>query len=196
MRANPERRCARARDGTLREVHRDMATTTTAFPAHLHISDEEPHRLVSHRVTRYLVPLGRCLFAAIFLLSMPMHFSSQGIAYAASEGVPLASLLVPASGVLALLGGASVALGYQARFGAFLLALFLVPVTLLMHDYWNVVDPAQAMIQQAMFWKNVGLLGSALILTHFGAGPISFDALTYKARAEELGVVAPKLPAI
>src|SRR6185503_12096282 len=146
--------------------------TLTAIPAHVSYSDE-PQRLVSHRVTRYLVPFGRCLFAALFIKAAPMHFSAEGIAYAAGEGVPLASVLVPASGLLALVGAASVALGYQARLGGFLLTLFLLPVTLLMHDYWNVVDPAEAMLQQAMFWKNLALLGAALVLTHFGAGPIS-----------------------
>jgi len=31
-------------------------------------------------------------------------------------------------------------------------------------------------IQQAMFFKNVALLGAALLLTHFGPGPLSLDA--------------------
>jgi putative oxidoreductase len=165
-------------------------TITSAFDAHLSLSTEdEPQRIVSHRVTRYLVPLGRCLLAAVFLRAAPLHLSPQGIAYAASQGVPLADVLVPLSGLLAGVGGLSVALGYQARFGAFLLALFLVPVTLLMHDYWNVVDPIQALTQQTMFWKNVSMLGAALTFAHFGAGPLSIDALTYKARVEELDLL-------
>jgi putative oxidoreductase len=168
-----------------------MTTTTTAYSSQLSVPHEDPQRLVSHRVTRYLVPLGRCLYAMLFLKAAPLHFSPQGIAYAASEGVPMAGVLVPLAGVLALLGGLSVALGYQARFGGFLLALFLVPVTLQMHDFWNVADATQAMLQQALFWKNVSMLGAALILAHFGAGPISIDAVAYKARAEELDVMAP-----
>ena len=173
-----------------------MMTTSHAIPSHVSFPEDEPLRLVSHRVTRYLVPFGRCLFAALFITAAPLHFSAQGVAYAAAEGVPLANVLVPMSGLLALIGGVSVALGYQARLGGFLLTLFLVPVTLLMHDYWHVVDPAEAMVQQAMFWKNVSMLGAALVLAHFGAGPISIDALTYKARAEELGTLAPRLPVI
>jgi putative oxidoreductase len=165
-------------------------TITSAFDAHLSPhAEEEPQRIVSHRVTRYLVPIGRCLLAALFLRAAPLHLSPQGIAFAASEGVPMPEVLVPLSGLMAGVGGLSVALGYQARFGAFLLALFLIPVTLLMHDYWNVVDPTQAMLQQTMFWKNVSMLGSALVLAHFGAGPVSIDALTYKARVEELDLI-------
>jgi putative oxidoreductase len=40
-------------------------------------------------------------------------FSSQTIAYAASEGVPLASIMVPFSGALAIVGGLSILLGYR-----------------------------------------------------------------------------------
>ena len=73
---------------------------------------------------------GRVLFSLIFLLAASGHFSHQEIAYAAQQGVPLASLAVPLSGVLALVGGLSVLLGYQAKWGAGLLIVFLVPVTL------------------------------------------------------------------
>jgi len=55
-----------------------------------------------------------------------MHFSSQTIAYAASQGVPLASIAVPFSGLLALVGGLSILLGYRAKIGAWLIAVFLV----------------------------------------------------------------------
>jgi len=69
------------------------------------------------------------LFALIFLMSGPMHFSGQTIAYAASQGVPLPSILVPFSGLLALVGGLSILLGYRAKIGAWLIAVFLVGVT-------------------------------------------------------------------
>jgi len=57
------------------------------------------------------VLLGRILFVAIFVMSGPRHFSSQVVGHAASQGVPLASILVPRSGVLALAGGLSIQLG-------------------------------------------------------------------------------------
>jgi len=123
-----------------------------------------------------LMPLGRALFAAIFLYSSIGHFSQATIHYAASHGVPLASLLVPASGVLALIGGLSVLLGFKARYGAAMLVAFLVPVTLLMHDFWNVADPMTRQMQQVMFMKNLSMLGGALFLLHHGAGPVSVDA--------------------
>jgi putative oxidoreductase len=126
--------------------------------------------------TRFLVPLGRLLFVAIFLMSGPIHFSDKAIEHASQAGVPLANLLVPASGIIALVGGLSVLLGFKARWGAWLLVLFLVPVTFMMHKFWTISDPGAAMQQQAMFMKNVSILGAALMIAYFGAGPISIDA--------------------
>lgn len=130
----------------------------------------------AHTATDYLVPLGRLLFASIFLMAGPGHFSSQMIDHARQAGVPAADLAVPVAGVLASLGGLSILLGYKARIGAWLLVLFLVPVTLMMHKFWGIPDPMTAMIQRVMFMKNVSMLGGALMLTHFGAGPFSLDA--------------------
>ena len=70
-----------------------MTTSSTAIP----YSNEA---VTSAR--GIVVLLGRFFFALIFLMSGPNHFSKQTIAYAASQGVPLASIAVPFSGVLAL----------------------------------------------------------------------------------------------
>jgi putative oxidoreductase len=122
-----------------------------------------------------LVPIGRLLFVAIFLLSAPRHFASSTIGYAAQQGVPLANVLVPISGLLALIGGLSVLIGYFARFGAVVLAIFLIPVTLMMHKFWAAGDPMQAQMQMAMFMKNVAILGGTFLLMYYGAGPVSVD---------------------
>lgn len=115
------------------------------------------------------------MYAAIFLLAAPGHFTAQTIAYSASTGVPLASITVPLSGVVALLGGLSILLGYKAKIGGWLIVVFLVPVTLIMHNFWSVEDPLQAMTQQIMFLKNVSMLGAALMIAGMGSGPLSLD---------------------
>jgi len=73
-----------------------------------------------------VVVLGRFLFALIFLMAGANHFNKQTIGYAASQGVPLAAIAVPLSGVLAIAGGLSILLGYRAKLGAWLIVLFLV----------------------------------------------------------------------
>jgi len=123
-----------------------------------------------------VVVLGRFFFALIFLMAGANHFSKQSIGYAVSAGVPLASIAVPLSGVLAIAGGLSILLGYRAKLGGWLIVLFLVPVTLMMHKFWLVQDPMMAQIQMILFMKNVSMLGAALLISQFGAGPFSLDA--------------------
>jgi putative oxidoreductase len=107
------------------------------------------------------------LFAFIFLVAAPRHFTSEGIRHAADLGVPFPSILVPLSGVLAIAGGLSVATGYRATWGAFALAVFLVPVTLGMHAFWRIDDPVTRHVQQAMFAKNLSMLGAALLVAFY-----------------------------
>jgi putative oxidoreductase len=123
-----------------------------------------------------IILVGRLMFALIFILAAPRHFSHEGIQHAADLGVPMARLLVPLSGVMALLGGLSIALGYKAPLGAWLLVGFLVPVTFMMHGFWKQTDPVTVHVQQAMFVKNLAMLGAALLITQLGSGPFSLGA--------------------
>ncbi len=144
-----------------------MATNSMAIS-----SGAEVRRITQGAV----VVLGRFFFALIFLMAGANHFSKQSIGYAVSAGVPLASIAVPLSGVLAIAGGLSILLGYRAKLGGWLIVLFLVPVTLMMHKFWLVQDPMMAQIQMILFMKNVSMLGAALLISQFGAGPFSLDA--------------------
>jgi len=119
---------------------------------------------------RVLYLVGRVFFALIFIVAAPRHFTAEGIGHAAELGVPFAALAVPVSGLMALGGGLSVASGYRAQWGAWLLIAFLVPVTLMMHGFWRLHDPHAIHIQQAMFMKNVALVGAALLMALTGPG--------------------------
>jgi putative oxidoreductase len=46
----------------------------------------------------------------------------------------------------------------------------------MMHKFWTVTDPMMAQIQIILFMKNVSMLGGALLISQFGAGPFSLDA--------------------
>ena len=143
-----------------------MAATSTAIP----------YRAGAQSLlTAGVILAGRVLFSLIFILASPNHFSKQTIAYAASQGVPLASVAVPLSGVIAMAGGLSILLGYRAKLGAWLIVLFLIAVTP-MHNFWAVHDPMMAQLQMIMFMKNISMLGGALLISQFGAGPLSLDA--------------------
>jgi len=122
---------------------------------------------------KYIELIGRIMFSFIFLLSVPNHFQAGTVAYAANGGVPMANILVPISGVIALLGSLSIILGCKAKWGAWLIVLFLVPVTLTMHKFWGLADPQMIMMQKINFMKNLSMLGGALIIAKFGSGPLS-----------------------
>jgi putative oxidoreductase len=119
----------------------------------------------------------RILFATIFVLAAPRHFTLDAISHAAGRGVPWPRLAVPLSGVIALAGGLGLLLGYQTCWSALALVVFLVPVTLGMHAYWQIADPVQRHVQRAMFMKNAALIGGALAFAVSGAGPYSLDAM-------------------
>jgi putative oxidoreductase len=126
--------------------------------------------------SKALVLAGRALFSAIFIASGFNHFSRETIGYAAQSGLPMAELLVPASGMIAIAGGLGILLGYRTKLAAWLIVLFLIPVTFTMHNFWAVEDPMMALMQRAMFMKNLSMLGGAFLITQFGAGPLSMDA--------------------
>jgi putative oxidoreductase len=126
--------------------------------------------------TRYLLFAGRQLFAVIFIIASAGHFTSGTIALAAQHGVPMASLLVPVSGLIALAGGLSLLFGYRTKFGAWLLVIFLVPVTLTIHNFWAVSDPMEFQLQLTLFMRNLMLIGGALLIAYYGAGEFSLDA--------------------
>ncbi len=119
--------------------------------------------------------LGRILYSLIFLLAMPGHFSQKEMDYAASQGTPAASVLVPLAGIISLLGIISILLGYKAKWGAWLIVIFLIPVTFIIHAFWKVQDPMQHQMQMVMFMKNISMIGTALIIAYFGSGPLSMD---------------------
>ena len=120
---------------------------------------------------KLIVVLGRILLAIIFVAGGANLFSKGPVGYAQSAGVPMPSVAVPLAGVFAVLGGLSVALGFKARLGAWLLVLFLLPVSFYMHAFWKIADPQAMMEQQVQFLKNMGLMGAALMITQVGSGP-------------------------
>jgi putative oxidoreductase len=123
----------------------------------------------------WVVPWARFFFSLIFILSGFNHFTSGSISYADSMGIPMADILVPISGLIILMGGMSILLGLHAKFGALLILIFLIAVTLTMHRFWNIEDPQEAQMQMIHFLKNLSLIGGALLFIFYGAGPHSID---------------------
>lgn len=125
---------------------------------------------------KIIVFLGRILYSLIFIMGGIDNLTdAKAVTYAASAGVPLPGVLVPLAGLIALLGGLSILLGFKAKVGGWLIVLFLVPVTLMMHAFWTVTDPQMRMMQMIMFNKNLSMLGGAILIAYFGSGPFSME---------------------
>jgi putative oxidoreductase len=108
---------------------------------------------------------GRIIVGAYYLFSAFNHFSQLGMmaGFAASKGVPAPKVAVFISGVLLLIAGLTLLLGYLPRLGVAALVLFFVPVTLMMHAFWADADPGARMNDMIHFTKNIALLGSSLM---------------------------------
>ena len=83
--------------------------------------------------------------------------------YAASKKVPSPKTAVIISGLMILLGGLGVLLGIYTEIALWLIALFLIVVTPMMHNFWK-VPAEQKMAEQINFMKNLALLGATLML--------------------------------
>lgn len=122
---------------------------------------------------KLLVLLGRILFSSIFIVKGLHHFSNTCMQHAATHDV--SPTFVSVAGVIAFLGGISILFGYKARIGAWLIILFLLPTTFMMHPFWNSQDFYPATMEQLCFMKNLSLLGAALLIAYFGSGPMSLE---------------------
>ncbi len=126
---------------------------------------------------KYLFLVGRILFVYMFIKAgLTTHWTGMAVQYARAAGVPLPQLFVPLSGVIALVGGVMLLVGFKPRIGAWLLVLFLVPVTLFMHRFWGLSDAQAAMSQQGQFLKNCAMIGAALMFQFIDRWPLSIKA--------------------
>lgn len=128
-------------------------------------------------MTRYLPLAGRVLLALIFVISglgkIPAWNQTAG--YMSSRGMPLVPLFLIGAICIEVGGGLSVMLGFRPRIGAAALMVFLLPATLVFHNFWT-YPPAEQQVQMAMFLKNLSILGGLLLVAAFGAGPASADS--------------------
>ena len=64
--------------------------------------------------------------------------------------------------------------GWQARWAALGLAIFVAIITPIFHNFWAMPE-AQQMMQRQAFFKNLAIVGGLLVLTAFGPGGFSLD---------------------
>jgi len=120
--------------------------------------------------------IGRILMAMVFVIPGLLKISgySMTVAYASSKGLPVTNVAIVCAIVVEILGGIAVLIGYQTRIAAWVLFLYLIPTTLIFHNFWAATGMQQ---QDSLihFLKNLAIMGGLLILAANGAGAYSLD---------------------
>jgi putative oxidoreductase len=93
-----------------------------------------------------------------------------------SEGMVGVPVFLALAILVEIGAGLAIVIGWKTRPAAFLMVIFLIPVTLIFHDFWRYQGSAQ-MQQMIHFMKNLAILGGLLGILDHGAGPVSVDQL-------------------
>ena len=114
--------------------------------------------------SKWQLLLGRVLLSVIFILSglgkLPHFHDVAGMM--AGKGIPLASVALVITLLIEIGGGLMLLTGYKARYAALVIAVWMVPVTLVFHNFWA-VPAAQQQDQMINFLKNLAIIGGLLV---------------------------------
>jgi putative oxidoreductase len=119
---------------------------------------------------------GRILLALILVISgynKLVGFDGT-VGYIASKGLPLPQLAAAAAIAIELVGGVLLVIGWQTRWAATAIFLFMIPTTLIFHAFWA-APAANLQMETIQFMKNLCIMGGMLYVMAFGAGPLSVD---------------------
>jgi len=118
----------------------------------------------ANRRNQFALLIGRLMAGGMYLYSGITNLIELGgkAGYAASKGLPDAQLWVTLASLLLVVAGISLISGIQPRIGVGAVALFLIPVSIMMHNFWA-VDGMERIVELHAFLGNLALLGSAFM---------------------------------
>lgn len=110
--------------------------------------------------------IARILLSGIFLISLLSKITGlEGtIQFMSAKGIPLPSLLIWGAIATELAGALALITGYKMKEAGLLLALYLVPTSLIFHNFWA-LEGQQFQMQLMAFMKNMSIMGGLLLLT-------------------------------
>ena len=117
---------------------------------------------------------GRVMFTLIFFLSGVAHFTDLNRFVALMPAaIPFRTFWVMISAVVELVGATLIVTDRYPRLGAWLIVVFLVPVTITVHGVAMLTAPdrQKQQIQTSFFLKGVAMTGAALLITQLGVRP-------------------------
>lgn len=123
--------------------------------------------------------VGRVLISIIFLYEAYdcMFYFKETQATMTEYGLTWKQDLVLIGATICLvLGGILLLIGYRSGLGAVLILLYWIPVTFIMHSFWN--DPIEEQrIEAILFMKNLAIIGGLLMVYVNGSGKYSVRKL-------------------
>ena len=124
----------------------------------------------------WLTLLGRILLSLIFILSGLGKIGDwSGTAGSmAAKGMVAVPFFLTMAILFELGGGLTVLLGFKGRLGAWALVFYLIPVSLIFHNFWAFTGAEQRM-QVINFLKNLAIMGGLLLVALRGAGKPCID---------------------
>ena len=124
---------------------------------------------------RYVMVAARVLVAMIFMMNA-LDIIGQTLAAheMAAHGAPagLIPLLIVAARALQLIAGFGLILGIYPRISAVALLLFLIPATLMAHNFWQAIGTPLYQIQLINFFKNVCMAGGLIFILATRSQPV------------------------
>lgn len=128
--------------------------------------------------------LGRIFIALIFLfeaLDSAWYFQDTKDKMTAYGLTWNQNLLLYGAIILLTLGGILVLLGYRVQLGALLLLAYWIPMTFIVHSFWN--DPESIRrIESIFFMRNLGIVGGLLFIYVNGSGKYSIRRIFATSR--------------
>ncbi len=113
----------------------------------------------------------RILFTLIFFLSGITHFTDlHTYVNLMPAAIPWRTFWVIISAIVELVGAVFIVFNYRPRLGGWLIVLFLIPVTIVVHGTAMIVDPSPVMraINVSFFLKGLAMIAGALFITQYG----------------------------
>jgi putative oxidoreductase len=127
--------------------------------------------------------IGRVLVSAVFIVFGFIQFTHIGnyvanpaiVKFAALTGGILSPTVIAyLIAAIDLFGGILILVGYQTRWAAIVLIVFVILTLLFVHTFWSMEGAARA-ANQGHFYKNLALIGALLFLINAGPGNCSLD---------------------
>lgn len=110
-----------------------------------------------------MVLVGRILMSVIFIVSGIGKITGfhAYLGMMGARGIPLPAAALVIVIIIELAGGLMLLAGIEARWTAIVLFVYLIPISIVMHNFWGA--PAdQRIMQEVNFLKNIAIMGGLL----------------------------------